>query len=157
MIRISDKLDDTSDLEAIRRFGFDIVQMNKNIEEYEPYVSRIEEDDGGITVCVEDRNRMVPAVCLDYYIGPWGDLESEWNAYIFKTRDAQDMEKSIYQNDWDFYEKVEDCAFEYLYDRGYIVNTPKGYGFAKRSTSRNIRTEDKYVKRREKFGLNRRR
>jgi len=157
MIRMIDKLDDTSDLEAIARFGFDIEQMNKNIEEYEPFVSRIEEEDGGISVRVEDGNHMVPPMWMDYYIDPMGDLASEWNAYIFNSRDAKDMEKSIYQNDSDFYELVEDCAFEYLYDNKYIVNTPRGYGLAKRSASKNIAQGSKYAQRRARIGLGRRR
>jgi len=145
--------EDTSDLEAIRRFGFDIDDMNRNIRSYRPTVGKVEKDASGISVRIDDANGNVPSFWEDYYMSR-GDLASELNKMMFNTRDREDMELSIYINDEDVREAAGDAAFEYLYDRGYIENTPSGYRITDKPVrAMNVRRKGEPVKRRRMFGL----
>ena len=141
-----------SDREAIKRFGFDIDQMNMNIREYRPFVAKIEQSEDGISVRVDDSKGMIPPLWIDYYM-LMGDLQAEWNKNMFNIRDPKDMEISIYQGDSDVWEAADDEAMIYLHDHGYIRNSPSGYEIVDKSANRNVKSDDKYAQRRAKFGL----
>ena len=163
---------DYDGLAAIKKFDFDIDDMNENIRDYRPYVSKIEFWNGYASVLVEDKNQMMPPFWMDYGIDSYGDPSGDWNQYIFHLDDASDMEKKIYQDDPEVFEKVDSTIFDYLLANGYMKDLyPDWNGYAwtekadmesgdilykkykPQTASKNAKSEDKYAQRRARFGF----
>ena len=153
---------------GIKRYGFDINDMNENIRDYKPVVTKIDFWNGYASLLVEDQNGMVPAMWMDYDIDKYGDPTGDWNQTMFFLNNPSDVEKKIYQDDPEVFDKADSAIFDYLGTNGYMRDLyPNGRGYAwtdkadmesgdityKPKKSKNIRTEAKYVERRRKFGL----
>ena len=105
---------------GIKKYGFDIDDMNANIRDYRPIGTKVEFWNGYASVLIEDRNGMVPSFWMDYSI-EGGDLIGDWNQYIFYLTDPSDVEKKIYMDDTeDIFEPAESEGCDFLIRNGYV-------------------------------------
>ena len=153
---------------GVNKMGFDIDEMNKNIQEYKPIATKVEFWNGYASVLVEDRNQMIPSMWLDYSIGNYGDPTCDWNQFIFYLKDAGDVEKKIYQDDSDVFELAESEGLDYLSREGYIkYDNDWGYEWTSKADMdsgdityknyaprvKNVKAKDKYAERRARFSF----
>lgn len=73
---------------------------------------RVEKNGNGFSVLVED-------LWVDVVIND-GDVECDWNKYIFNTNDADDMQIKAFQDDVSNFIDYTDVAIDFLQREGLI-------------------------------------
>ena len=71
------------------------------------------QDESGFSVLVRDLNLSID-IWVDVYIDRDGDLMSDWNKYIFDTKNVEDLKVKNYQDSIDHFMDMTSCALTYL-------------------------------------------
>lgn len=96
------------------------------IQRYNPAGVQIDGEPGdGFSVLVVDRSGGLPNLWVDCYLRA-GDVEEEWNQYIFNDRDSGDRYILEVQSNPIVADRAYSAALQYLQDLGYIVQLPTG-------------------------------
>ena len=85
-------------------------------------IAAIDHDTNGSVLVADGKNNI--KVWVDIYADGNGDLEAEFNQYIFRTDDENDIEMKKWQEEnW---ENAFDLAREYAVNRGLVEELPDG-------------------------------
>lgn len=95
-------------------------------------VIKYQSDENGYSVLIKDRNIQV---WVDVWIDEtYSDVFTEWNQYIFDTKNTDDVKAMRYQEKVDNYAECSSLAVEYLQAKGVIYQDKNGMWFKALST-----------------------
>lgn len=94
--------------------------METVVSEFNPFVEKIEDNDGYYSVLIRDKNSEFSAWIDISITEQYQDINAEWNQYIFYDNDDDVFMKKMQENE-DVYELASSLAIQYLVDANKII------------------------------------
>jgi len=104
-----------------------IEMLDENdVQRYNPAGVKMDGEPGdGFSVLVVDQSGGLPNLWVDVWLKA-GDVEIDWNQYIFNDRDRDDRYLLEVESNPIVADRAMGAAYQYLQDLGYIVQLPNG-------------------------------
>jgi len=78
-----------------------------------------ESNGDGFSVLIFDPEARL-SLWVDVWHDPQGELECDWNGYIFNEKNSEEMRKVEYQRSWENFDACSSEAIEYLTKLGLV-------------------------------------